>query len=355
VTFATGLRIVTLVALLVAGACAGRPQSGVLLPVPGSVEGASRVTVLVASTRQRSNDRAQMFTGERAGQTSYASVTVSIPPDGVRKSGDVQWPASLPGDPTRDFVTLSAEYLDKAQFMAAVDAAAKRTKQSKLVIFVHGFNNRFDDAVYRFAQIAHDSHVPAIPILFTWPSRGSAALRAYTYDKESATYSRDAFDDLLNDLNRQRSVTETNVLAHSMGNWIVLETLRVRSLRPKPSGDKVKSVMLVAPDVDVDVFQAQLRRMGTSIPQLSLFVSRDDKALGLSEFISGGVPRLGEIDPEQEPFRTEFEKARIEVFDLTSMKSERAHSKAFENVSSVVTMVRARLQAGQKMTDREGQ
>jgi esterase/lipase superfamily enzyme len=61
---------------------------------------------------------------------------------------------------------------------------------------VHGFNNRFDDAVYRFAQIVHDSKVPAIPVLFTWPSRGEMKLRAYTYDRESANYSRDALESL---------------------------------------------------------------------------------------------------------------------------------------------------------------
>ena len=55
--------------------------------------------------------------------------------------------------------------------------------------------------------------------------------------------------------------------------------------------------MLVAPDVDVDVFRKQIRRMGKARPRFALFVSQDDKALKLSETIWGGVPRLGEIDP----------------------------------------------------------
>jgi len=343
-----------LLGLLAAAGCAERTLEGVLTPVAGTVDGGSRVQILVASTRQRSSDAAQMYSGERAGATSYAAVTVSIPPDGNRKAGEVQWPKTLPGDPKRDFVTVSTEYLSKQQFLAAVDEGAKRGKPGKVIVFIHGFNNRFDDAVYRFAQIHHDAQVPAVPVLFTWPSRGSAALRAYIYDKESANYSRDAFDELLDDLGRSRNVAETNVLAHSMGNWIAVETLRARAMRGKRQGDKLKNVMLVAPDVDVDVFQAQLRRMGPNMPRLSLFVSRDDKALGLSELIAGGVPRLGDIDPEQEPYKTEFEKARIDVYDMTSMKSAHAHSKVFENVSTVVGMIRGRFAAGQKMTDREG-
>jgi esterase/lipase superfamily enzyme len=343
-----------LLGLLATAACAERPLGGVLTPVAETASGASQVRVLVASTRQRSPDAAQMYGGERAGATSYAAITVSIPPDSNRKSGEVQWPKTLPGDPKRDFVTLSTDYLTKQEFLAAVDESAKRSKQGKVIVFIHGFNNRFDDAVYRFAQIHHDAQVPAAPVLFTWPSRGSAALRAYIYDKESANYSRDAFDELLDDLGRGRNVKETNVLAHSMGNWIAVETLRARALRGKHQGDKLKNVMLVAPDVDVDVFQAQLRRMGPNTPRLSLFVSRDDKALGLSELIAGGVPRLGDIDPEQEPYKTEFEKAKIDVYDMTNMKSAHAHSKVFENASTVVGMIRARFVAGQKMTDREG-
>jgi esterase/lipase superfamily enzyme len=342
-----------LLGLLAVAACAERPLEGVLTPVAETAPGASRVRVLVASTRQRSSDSAQMYGGERAGETSYAAITVSIPPDSNRKAGEVQWPKTLPGDPKRDFVTLSTDYLTKQQFLAAVDEGAKRNKDGKVIVFGHGFNNRFDDAVYRFAQIHHDAQVPAVPVLFSWPSRGSAALRAYIYDKESANYSRDAFDELIDDIGRNRNVKETNVLAHSMGNWIAVETLRARALRGKRQGDKLKNVMLVAPDVDVDVFQAQLRRMGPNIPRLSLFVSRDDKALGLSEVIAGGVPRLGDIDPEQEPYKSEFEKAKIDVYDMTSMKSAHAHSKVFENVSTVVGMIRARFAAGQKMTDRE--
>jgi esterase/lipase superfamily enzyme len=134
---------------------------------------------------------------------------------------------------------------------------------------VHGFNNRFDDAVYRFAQIVHDSKVPAIPFLFTWPSRGEMKLRAYTYDRESANYSRDALESLLAMLAGFPEVTEVNLLAHSMGNWVALEALRGRSMRGGQTpnsvkADKLKNAMLVAPDVDVDVFRMQIQRMGAA-------------------------------------------------------------------------------------------
>ena len=82
----------------------------------------------------------------------------------------------------------------------------------------------FEEAVYRLAQIADDLHAPAVPLLFTWPSRGK--LLAYGYDRESATYSRDALEALLQKLARDPEVREVSVLAHSMGNWATLEALR---------------------------------------------------------------------------------------------------------------------------------
>jgi len=327
---------------LAAGACAGRPSQGVLVPVAQSAEGGSRVQVLAATTRQRSTaDAGEMFNGERAEGLSYAAVTVSIPPDAGRKIGEVQWPMSLPGDPSRDFVTVSANYLDKQQLSAAVSTAARQTGRSKVLVFVHGFNNRFDDAVYRFAQIVHDSQAAGIPVLFTWPSRGELKLRAYTYDRESANYSRDALEQLLEMLAANPNVKDINVVAHSMGNWVALEALRGMSIRTGRIGAKIRNVFLIAPDVDVDVFRTQIQRMGTFRPRFALFVSQDDQALGLSQSIWGGVPRLGEIDPAQEPYQSELAQEHIEVFDLTKLKGS-AHDRAFEDITTVMTMVRER-------------
>ena len=54
-----------------------------------------------------------------------------------------------------------------------------------------------------------------------------------------------------------------------------------------------------APDVDVDVFQTQIRRIGPQRPRFSLFVSQDDRALALSievtatRLISSSILSLG--------------------------------------------------------------
>src|SRR5690348_5634920 len=203
-----------------------------------------------------------MFSGVPAQEVSYASIKVSIPPDGARNIGQVQWTKSLPGDTTRDFVTASAEYLDKQSFNKAISAEAKSTGRNRILVFVHGFNNRFDEAVYRLAQIVQDSKTPVIPVLFSWPSKGLVQFDAYKYDLQVANESRASLRALISTIAANRSVKEITVLCHSMGCWPALEGLQSNSIRVSRNSGMVKGVLLVAPDLDVDVFRTEVRHIG---------------------------------------------------------------------------------------------
>jgi esterase/lipase superfamily enzyme len=141
---------------------------------------------------------------------------VSIPPPSARQIGEVQWPRQVPGNPATEFVTLKADVIDRQQALAWFHRSLRTVPRRQVLVFIHGFNNRFDDAVFRFAQIVHDSDAPVVPILFTWPSRGSVL--AYGYDRESTAYSRNALESLLKAISRDPAVGEISILAHSMGN-----------------------------------------------------------------------------------------------------------------------------------------
>ena len=110
------------------------------------------------------------------------------------------------------------------------------------------------------------------------------------------------------------------------------------------------NVLLVAPDVDVNLFRTQIRQMGRPRPRFALFMSRDDHALKLSKSIWGGITRLGDVDPEQEPYKSDFQREGLLVFDLTALRGA-AHSRAFEKVTSVMEMIEHRLAEGQQMSD----
>lgn len=329
-------------------ACAGRPE-GVLIPTNQSAPGASTVDVMVATTRAPSQNPGVLFSGERGERPKLTEISVSIPPDSQRRVGHVQWPKRLPPNPEREFATVSVTPMEG-------DSEARRwlnehlPKSRRVMVFVHGFNNRYEDAVYRFAQIVHDSEADAAPVLFTWPSR--ASIFDYAYDKESTNYSRDALEDLLRSIARERNVGEITVMAHSMGSWLTVEALRQMAIRDGHVAAKITNVILASPDLDVDVFGKQWSEMGEHRPRFTLFVSRDDRALSLSRRISGNVDRLGQIDPTAEPYRTEFEKAGITVIDLTALKGgDRLNHGKFAESPEVVRLIGTRLVQGQTITD----
>jgi esterase/lipase superfamily enzyme len=331
--------------------CAQR-TSGVLAPTDAPVAGTSRVDMLVATTRAPTDEPGVMFTGERARRVSLASVTVSIPPDSARTIGQVQWPSRVPADPAREFATVRADRLDLPEAQADLRRMLAARRHGRVLVFVHGYNTRFDEAVFKFAQIAHDSGAEAVPVLFTWPSRGR--LLDYGYDRESANYSRDTLEGVLRALNANPGVTEIAILAHSMGNWVTLEALRQMAIRDRRIAPKIRHVMLAAPDVDIDVFRSQINQIGESRPYFVLFASRDDAALNVSRRIWGSTVRLGAVNPNEEPFRSDLRKDRINVVDLTDIRSpdELGHDK-FAEVPAVVRSIGQRLAAGQRLHDAE--
>lgn len=332
----------------VLAACASRP-TGVLEPVAASPS-SSQVEMLVATTRGRAAKPGEMFGGERAPSPTFADITVSIPPEGARKEGEVAWPRRLPPDPAKEFATLKAEEIDRPAAEKWLSTSVRKSPDRSVLVFIHGFNNHFEDAVFRFAQIVHDSGAHSAPVLATWPSRGS--LLAYGYDRESTNYTRNAVERLFQYLARNPEVKEVSILAHSMGNWLALESLRQMAIRNGELPAKFKNVMLAAPDVDVDVFRSQIADMGTQRPRFTLFVSRDDRALAVSRRVWGNVSRLGAIDPEQSPFKEELAANDIAVIDMTKVKSgDKLHHTKFAESPEIVQLIGTRLSTGQALTD----
>ncbi|MCT7665113.1 alpha/beta hydrolase [Shinella kummerowiae] len=342
------LRRVVLAGLLVLPSCAGRPE-GVLVPSGETPAGVSTVDLLVATTRARSSEPGVLFSGERGSDLLMNDIVVSIPPEDKREVGQVQWPEKLPADPMKNFSTVSVTPVEGAKAGGAwLDQNLPKSR--RVLVFVHGFNNRYEDAVYRFAQIVHDSKTDAAPVIFTWPSR--ASIFDYSYDKESTNYSRDALEELLRAAVNSPKVGEITIMAHSMGTWLAVETLRQMAIRDGHVPKKIQQIILASPDLDVDVFGQQFRALGKDKPKFTLFVSRDDRALTLSRRISGNVDRLGQINPAEEPYRSMLEKQGITVLDLTALKSgDRLNHGKFAESPEVVRLIGNRLIDGQAVTD----
>ena len=338
------------VGVLLALSSCGRPI-GVMEPVAVRAPDTNKIDLLVATTREPDANPAILFSGERGTGLKTDAVTVSLPPEANRRIGEVQWPSRIPGDPERNFVTAGVQPL----LSNADNQAWLRThlpKSRHVLVFVHGFNNRYEEAVYRFAQIVHDSGADVAPIVFTWPSR--ASIFSYVYDRESTNFSRDALEELLRRAASNPSVGEVTVMAHSMGAWLAVEALRQMAIRDGRVMPKIDNVILASPDLDVDVFASQFAALGKDKPHFTLFVSRNDRALGLSRRIAGSVDRLGQIDPTSPVNAAALENLGITVIDLTKLRTgDRLNHGKFAASPEVVQLIGNRLLAGQSITEND--
>jgi esterase/lipase superfamily enzyme len=346
----------TILAVLTAGllsGCAQRPEPA-LTPV-AVAQGSEQVRMLAVTTRKLSPDARAMFTGERALTANFAELTISVPPD--RKAGEIIWPTTTPPDARTAFAATDARHTDEAGFRRAFQAlSARQGKRAHVLVFIHGYNTRFDEAAFRFAQVTLDTggNSAVVPVLFSWPSWGTLA--SYTYDRESAAVSRDALANLLLELSSSPQVGDVTVLAHSMGGWLTMEAMRTVALKRGGIPHKVGDLMLAAPDIDIDVAVTQGRSLGAKRPRITLFSSKDDKALSWSRFAWGSRAQLGSIDASQEPYKSGLARAGVQVIDLSGEDSaDRLRHGKFAESPRAVQAIGARLAAGNSLEAGKGE
>jgi pimeloyl-ACP methyl ester carboxylesterase len=94
-------------------------------------------------------------------------------------------------------------------------------QESSALVYVHGFATKFDDALYRLAQIKFDTNYQGVPIAFCWPSDGDESFIAYNHDRECVAKSIHAFSDLLHLGQTCDHVSRIYIIAHSLGSQIV--------------------------------------------------------------------------------------------------------------------------------------
>jgi esterase/lipase superfamily enzyme len=299
-----------------ASGCAGRPGLDALMPVAeAAVPGAREHVILVASTRQRDKRPGVFYNGERESTLSFARFDMTVPP--THAPGQIEFPKQAPGNPATDMMVREAVFRDtKAEFLADLKAelAARPAGQRKVAIFVHGYNTQFNEAMYRILQLTDDSRSATVPVLFTWASRGKT--EGYLYDNNSATAARDGLEETIR-LVFDSGAEEVTILAHSMGNWVTVEALRqIKISGNLPPIERLGAVVLAAPDIDVDVFKTQLKRFGKPAKPFIIIVSRDDKALGISDFLAGDKLRVGAYTDDEE-----LVELGAVVIDMTKVKS----------------------------------
>jgi esterase/lipase superfamily enzyme len=178
-------------------------------------------------------------------------------------------------------------------FLKSIHAALD-AKANQILVYVHGYNVSFENAIVRAAQIGFDLKVPGITAAFCWASK--AQLSAYTADAEHVQLSGKHLADFLAMLNTNFPDSTINIIAHSMGNRALMYVLENIHNHSGLTAAKFGQIILAAPDID----ETSFRRVAALYPQLSarttLYVCASDRALQESGREHGNI-RIGYCPP----------------------------------------------------------
>ncbi|MGQ0533332.1 MAG: alpha/beta hydrolase [Caulobacteraceae bacterium] len=185
-------------------------------------------------------------------------------------------------------------------------------RQRSVLLFVHGFNVSFDEALIKAAQLSFDLQYPnqnvavrqpprfspGAPVLFAWPSLGETSVEAYHADERQAAIADERLREFLNLLlsNEGLDIERVNIVAHSMGNRVLTDTLREYALEYQENlrarGIEFRMIVAAA-DVDRDDFENAADEFRRYEPHVTIYTSNNDFAMFLSRTIANAARAVG--------------------------------------------------------------
>ncbi len=296
--------------------CANHRKHELIAAQPTAIsdaEIAARHNIFVATTRSPAAQASVVFGSERASGVNFARVDMTVPKG--HQTGRIERAKDgMPGNPATDFTAHNVALFPTQDAFARAVGIDIAEHENRVLVFVHGYNTGFDDGVYRMTQLVNDTKYPGTPVLFSWASAARTA--NYVYDNNSTTAARDDLEATLRLLARSNA-RSIDIIAHSMGNWLTMETLRQLAISgDRDLGGKLGYVVLASPDIDVDVFKKQMARYGVPDRPFAVLLSDDDKALKFSSLIAGRQARVGDYSNA-----AELASLGVTVVDLSQTES----------------------------------
>jgi esterase/lipase superfamily enzyme len=271
------------------------------LAAVGSRFDASRIsvapTVLVATTRKAVNGgRAKPWYGAERGPLSLARAKLMSPSDerfSFSAIGMGDWAlesvAPIRGQP--------GDLIAQAQVR-------------DILVYIHGFRNTFEESVLDTVRLSDGISFSGETMAFSWPSK--AGLFDYSYDRESAMWSRDGFERVLDGVMLSPMRNRLHLVAHSMGTMLTLEALRqIYARYGDAAAEKFGAIVFASPDIDIDIFTSSIERLGPLARKITIVTATNDRALALSRKLAGGITRVGAAEKAQ------LERLGLNVIDAS--------------------------------------
>jgi esterase/lipase superfamily enzyme len=229
--------------------------------------------------------------------------------------------AVTPAGLVRTPAAVDAHEKAAAMLQAEVKRRLGDAPRKEVVLFVHGYANTFQDASFTMGELCHFLGREFVCAIFTWPAGGSAGLFfGYNVDRESGEFAVFHLKQAIRIIADTPGVEKVHLLAHSRGTDVLTTALRELEIEAYINGllldsrFKVRNIVLMSPDLDLDVAVAKLFSIESDpdLPygkapnprfvfphptlRLTVYMSEGDKALGLAEYLMGSLRRLGRVN-----------------------------------------------------------
>jgi esterase/lipase superfamily enzyme len=129
------------------------------------------------------NAQRLVFGSDRARKLQLGMAEITVPKTHEVPNVERPWVVKIPyfdvtiyaekEDAKKHFTVKEIKALTREELLAVVRERLKLSKvyKDQALVFVHGYNTSFDNALYRTAQIAYDLDFDGAPFLYSWPSR----------------------------------------------------------------------------------------------------------------------------------------------------------------------------------------
>jgi esterase/lipase superfamily enzyme len=237
------------------------------------------------------------YTAGVAPGVSYGQALVLVP--GAAAQGDETFNSLGAATVLERLLVTSVAALAKDDLVRISGDTLRATKVYKntALVFVHGYGTSFEFALARAGQIARDLAFDGPAFLFSWPSLGKTIEQpsAYGLDQKAASASIDALVEFLATAAQTPGIEKIHIIAHSMGNTVILPALVKIRGNPELSvlHKRIGEVIYASPDVDEAVFKTQVSALAGH--GMTLYASAYDKALWLSWWTNLLSRRAGSV------------------------------------------------------------